>query len=571
MNIKHSPYYYLQLKYALLVVIGVLTYFTLYQIAHAAYQKTFTISAYYSPIEGQERYVTGSYAGDIRLNGSGVNSADGTPVYPGMIAAPKSYAFGTKMNIPGIGLVAVHDRGGAIVHAGERGQHYDRLDVWMGYGDKGLNRALNWGKRNVDVTVYGVDPSIQENVYLEGFTEAEKFVRTIVQEQKIFKTDLWHSKSGEDVGKLQRYLKNLGYYKGTVDNYYGDEVYKAVMAFQIDHDIVDNEEEFGAGYFGPQTRTKIEAIIDKRREDTLPKRNLGRDDTGEDVKKLQKALIKLGYDLEITGVYDQKTINAVFDFQHDNDILRSEDDLGAGYFGPQTLAILSDRLASLDAPLSETLDILDDEPASFIAFEKDLSLGDQGQEVTRLQKELKKFNLLRIDPTGYYGEVTQNAVFKFQQRKGILTLKTDHGAGIFGPQTRNHLNTLLGYRANNNQKIATRTAAFNNKNTTVSRVATIPESKKETEKTQPKTIKTSSSTFNEQLTYGSQGKQVVLLQKALADLGFFQGGLFTDYFGEETTKAVIAFQLDHGIIRDKNEDGAGQVGPQTRAALNSTI
>ncbi len=99
------------------------------------YVKTFKISAYYSPLPCQEKYTTGSYEGDIRLNGSGVNSADGTPVYPGMIAAPKTYSFGIKMDIPGVGIVAVHDRGGAIVPANNGRGAYDRLDIWMGYGD----------------------------------------------------------------------------------------------------------------------------------------------------------------------------------------------------------------------------------------------------------------------------------------------------------------------------------------------------------------------------------------------------------------------------------------------------
>ena len=138
------------------------------------YDQTFAITAYYSPLPCQDRYVTGSYEGDIRLNGSGVNSADGTPVYPGMIAAPKNYAFGTKMYIPGIGIVAVHDRGGAIVTAGNRGQYHDRLDIWMGYGDPGLQRALEWGKRTVDVTVYGITDSVVEDVYLGDYDPAEK-------------------------------------------------------------------------------------------------------------------------------------------------------------------------------------------------------------------------------------------------------------------------------------------------------------------------------------------------------------------------------------------------------------
>ena len=76
-KIQTNPHYK-QTKLIILVIIGLLSYFSLYQIAHASYTKTFTISAYYSPLPDQSRYVTGSYEGDIRLNGSGVRSADGT-------------------------------------------------------------------------------------------------------------------------------------------------------------------------------------------------------------------------------------------------------------------------------------------------------------------------------------------------------------------------------------------------------------------------------------------------------------------------------------------------------------
>src|SRR3989338_9310092 len=134
------------------------------------YVKTFKISAYYSPCPGQTRYATGTYEGDIKLNGNGTNGADGTPVYPGMIAAPKTYEFGTKMDIPGIGIVAVHDRGGAIRATNGVEGVYDRLDVWMGYGDKGLERALNWGKRTVNVVVYGENSSLSEQIELADYS-----------------------------------------------------------------------------------------------------------------------------------------------------------------------------------------------------------------------------------------------------------------------------------------------------------------------------------------------------------------------------------------------------------------
>ena len=82
--------------------------------------------------------------------------ADGTSVYPAWLQ-PNSYNFGTKI--------------------------YSRLELWlcmtveeqlwqqqfklrpsrylMGYGDKGLARALNWERT---MEAYGVNDSIQEQV-----------------------------------------------------------------------------------------------------------------------------------------------------------------------------------------------------------------------------------------------------------------------------------------------------------------------------------------------------------------------------------------------------------------------
>lgn len=560
MNIKNI--HYMHVKYAVLTIFGILLYFIWFQIAFAEYVQTFTISAYYSPLPGQTRYATGSYEGDIRLNGSGVRSADGTPVYPGMIAAPPKYPFGTKMNIPGVGTVSVHDRGGAIVAAGQRGQAYDRLDVWMGYGDTGLTRALNWGKRNVNVTVYGINPSIKENVYLEGFTQAEKFIRNIVVEQKIFKTDLWHGQSGDKVKELQNYLADLGYYKGKIDGYYGDEVYKAIIKFQIDEGIVENAEEFGAGYFGPQTRAKIEGVIEKRRKEQLPRYNLGKDDTGEEVKKLQKALLDLGYDVDINGLYDEKTIEAVFKFQQNNEIVDYEDDPGAGYFGPRTFMVLSQRLTEKHniKPDTQERKIVQ---ASFDAFNRDLQMGDSGEDVRRLQEELRNLNLFKTTSTGYYGQVTQHAVFKFQQRQEILSDYQETGAGVFGPQTRDTMNSLLGYRANTRELIASKTASYEEKTTMLAQ-----DTKVETE---PVQVSDDANIFEEDLMYGSRSQMVAKLQNTLKNLGYFTGAITTDYFGDITRDSVIAFQIDNNIISSPNDMNAGVLEANTRKALNALL
>jgi peptidoglycan hydrolase-like protein with peptidoglycan-binding domain len=326
------------------------------------YSRTFIISAYYSPLPDQAKYVTGSYAGDIRLNGNGTNGADGTPVYPGMIAAPKKYAFGTKMNIPSIGTVAVHDRGGAIVSTGVRGNAYDRLDVWMGYGDIGLQRALKWGKRTVPVTVYGVDTSIKENVILEGYDPNEQIYKpsnfTQIQQVQtsLFSRQLTLGSNGEDVLKLQQILKDGGYFSG-----------------------------------------------------------------------------------EINGIFDETTRNAVSNFQIDNKIITDKYSFGSGFVGPKTaLSLMSTPVKSAHA---ET-DVI----ANTEHFAMDLRIGDSGSEVIKLQEELKRVNLLGIESTGYYGEVTEHAVFKFQQIHMLAGDKSSTGAGIFGPVTRNKMNELVRAR-----------------------------------------------------------------------------------------------------------------------------
>lgn len=330
------------------------------------YIQTFIISAYYSPLEGQENYATGSYSGDIYLNGNGTNGADGTEVYPGMIAAPKKYEFDTKMMIPGVGLVGVHDRGGAILVAGEKGYEWDRLDVWMGFGDIGLTRALQWGKRTVDVMVYGVNDNIKEEIYLEDYTAAESFIQNTFLSPLTFPTDIYYGSDGEEVEKLQGYLQEWGYLN-EISGFYGSDTAQAVFEFQLDYDIVDGPDELGSGHTGPGTRRQIENLIQ----------------TGgpsEDEMKLMKGR-------ELLSKYED----------------------------------------------------LNEEQAIFGTA---LGLGDSGNTVSLLQEELVNLGFLRLEPTGYFGEVTEHAVFKFQQSQGIVANLDELGSGYFGPQTRGALNNI---------------------------------------------------------------------------------------------------------------------------------
>lgn len=357
--------------------------------------RTFTISAYYSPLPCQNRYVTGSYDGDIRLNGGGVRGADGTSVYPGMVAAPRTYDFGTKMDIPGVGIVAVHDRGGAIRASNGVPGVYDRLDIWMGYGDKGLTRALNWGKRTFEVVVYGINDSITEQIILDDYSAEESIANSCVmpvsepksepkptliktasvkkevapekklQEPEILKIDLKEGSSGEEVKKLQRELKKLNYFRTDVSGYYGTVTSHAVFKFQQSQRLVGDEKSLGASTFGPKTRDRMNEIIASRSYSTLKvavateeynDRILVKQEeqrilatqlefgmVGPEVSVLQKFLKTQGYFKGglITDYFGPTTKQALIDFQLANSLIKAVDDYGAGRVGPATLELIN--------------------------------------------------------------------------------------------------------------------------------------------------------------------------------------------------------------------------------------
>lgn len=77
------------------------------------------------------------------VTASGVN-VKSSQTYKGykIIAAPKQFAFGTKMYIPGFGHAIVLDRGGAITG--------NKLDLLVGT----KSQAYAWGRKSVTVTVY---------------------------------------------------------------------------------------------------------------------------------------------------------------------------------------------------------------------------------------------------------------------------------------------------------------------------------------------------------------------------------------------------------------------------------
>lgn len=496
------------------------------------YSQKFIITSYYSPLPDQSRYVTGSFEGDVRLNGEGVHAADGTIVYPGMAAAPPSFPFGTKMLIPGFGTVAIHDRGGAIKN--------NRLDIWVGSGEEGLRRALGWGMRTVDVTVFGIDPSIQEAVNFTDIPLANLAI--IPQRTKYFKADIALGDTGEEVRELQRFLKKLGLLSLDATGVFDTETAAAVMKFQLESGVIENEKDSGAGNFGPRSRFALESLLDQKQESTkqkLPPPPLKLGHHGEGVRALQAALLEFGYLFakdHPLGEFDALTREALFRFQVDASVLSTWKDLGAGFYGPQTKSAL-ERL--IDASFTPETTLIAPaknlQSSSSEVFTKPLALGDSGNAVASLQEELARLNFFALPATGYYGNTTEHAVFKFQQAFGIVRSKSEEGAGVLGPKSQTKLNEFTALRTDR-RRVAHETTEM--RRVVLERVdrervllaGNLPDT-----------------ALPASLQFGSRGREVEDLQKVLKRLGFFPGRLTTQYFGDITKYSLTSFQKSHQL------------------------
>lgn len=520
------------------------------------YTKTFVITGYYSPLPDQSFYVTGSYESDKRLNGNGTNGADGTEVYPGMIAAPREFAFGTKMTIPGIGTVAVHDRGGAIKQ--------NRLDIWMGKGEVGLARALAWGKRSVSVTVYGVDNSIAENVTIDQLALASLSAyktrysaKQTVSAPSVTYKDIAYGDNGDEVRLLQEYLTLLDYFDETPTGYFGESTRDAVTQFQIDTNVIQSKDETGSGVFGPKTREMFRAQLEKNRIEELekvPTENLYKGKVSQAVQDLNYFLNQFGYlaKLESTSTkFDSVTEEALKRFQFDLDIIKTDKDVGTGSYGPKTQSVLK-KLVENRWSLATDLRIL--QSSNLLSFTAKLDPGTQSADVQELQRMLRDLHFLGITPNGYYGRSTKHAVFKFQQSRNIVEKETDDGAGLVGPKTLTALNEISNSRNNQQLLIGKRTDEIK-----------VVAQRLDTEKALIASVGIPTVVFSEHASYGTTSVTVQNLQKVLKQLGFFSGKVVTDYFGDITKKSLISFQQTHGL------EATGELDDQTRSVLNELL
>jgi peptidoglycan hydrolase-like protein with peptidoglycan-binding domain len=209
---------------------------------------------------------------------------------------------------------------------------------------------------------------------------------------------------GSEVIALQTRLSNQGYYDGPITGYYGSLTEEAVARFQQDRGLNAD------GIAGERTLSALEG--DNLEPTTAGSLRLGA--TGDAVSTLQNSLRAVGfYDGPTTGYFGSSTEDAVIRFQQAKGL--SVD----GIVGSSTQAALDNDTRFAVAP-SYSNQVYESPPRSnSFSTSQSLRQGDSGDAVSTLQTRLKAAGFYDGPITGYFGSLTESAVIRFQQARGL--------------------------------------------------------------------------------------------------------------------------------------------------------
>ncbi|MBQ2834395.1 MAG: peptidoglycan-binding protein [Clostridia bacterium] len=245
--------------------------------------------------------------------------------------------------------------------------------------------------------------------------------------------------SAEEIETIQRALEELDYYYADITGHFGSKTEAAVRKFQRRHGLAQT------GAADEQTLRILyrEADVDLavseetgtgETEETPASQLLKKGSAGEAVRALQAALDELGYyHGTVTGRYGNLTKEAVRRFQRAHGL--SSD----GVAGPITLEKLREEAGTADEQ-TPVMELPQEETISVLSADRTLRRGERSADVRMLQRMLADLGYMDVEPTGYFGSMTDAAVRAFQRKKG---LKQD---GLAGRMTIAALNEEYGSR-----------------------------------------------------------------------------------------------------------------------------
>lgn len=357
----------------------------------------YLVSAYYSPLPDQDFYLHGTYEDEVSMNGEGKFTASGQAVRIGVVAAPKENPFNTRVRIKQALTIkgtpvnfdfngTILDRGGAIHSA----NNLPRLDIYMGSGQKGLCRAINFGVQTVyvdfDNSASPTDTANFDNIPSDCANPHNETVPLASGTTTAFDPFTMPIGVGSPVANIkivQNLLSRLNAYSGLLDGKYNDALITAIFNFQKANGIVQNRSDDGAGTYGPKTRAMLKALLSGQLNKdtntdavnstatdgtnttstdtsttTAPPTTNTTSNSSEDTRTLQTKLKELGYfKFESDGIYNKRLVDAIYAFQLEKKIVTGTEDPGAGYYGSVTQTTLEESYQALVAKKGQIVEL----------------------------------------------------------------------------------------------------------------------------------------------------------------------------------------------------------------------
>ena len=200
-----------------------------------------------------------------------------------------------------------------------------------------------------------------------------------------------------------------------------------------------------------------------------------------------------------------------------------------------------------------------------------LSFGSSGKQVLYLQCKLYALGLITDEKyiTSRYGNVTRDAVKKYQCNKSIVCADSFASYGKAGPYTRLSLNNVPD--SINTTTILPTPIPIPTPNPNPSPVPNPIPSPNPNPTTLTPSIRcpVTIPDISSNLSFGSSGKQVLYLQCKLYALGLItEDKYITSRYGNVTKEAVKKYQCNKSIVCADSFTSYGKVGPYTRVSLN---
>ena len=260
--------------------------------------------------------------------------------------------------------------------------------------------------------------------------------------------------TGQDVKTIQKKLKELGYYKSSIDGKFGRLLTKAVKDFQEAHGLEadgvagkstyavlfsDNALKVGT------TATPLPTATPTAEPTAQIWETLRKNDSGDSVAQLQEMLISLGYlSGKADGNYGAQTVEAVRNFQKANGLTVD------GSAGEETQKVLyGGNAKKASAAATATPKAGATATPAPTTSGGTLKIGSKGSEVTALQKKLISLGYLSGKADGIYGTKTAAAVKAYQKAKKLTA------DGIAGEKTLSSLGTTATAEATKAPTVAT--------------------------------------------------------------------------------------------------------------------